>query len=85
MTILQSSGEARRVKKGRSNWNKPGGLVHVPAGPSSSEEMARTLGLRPSEYLGSAELKQWVAANKNSRYVPLELLKAWGLAVDADL
>ena len=73
------------MKKVRSTWNKPGGPVSVPSGPTSFEAMARTLGLRPADYLSSVELKKWATANKDSHYVPLELLKAWGLAVDADL
>jgi hypothetical protein len=73
------------VKKVRSNWNQLGGSMSVPSGPTSFEEVTRTLGLSPSDYQGSPELRRWVTENKNSRYVPSDLLKAWGLTVDAGL
>lgn len=50
---------------------------------TSFDEMVRVLGLSsPEEYLNSIELKKWVLLNKDHKYVPLDLLEAWGFAVD---
>ncbi len=63
--------------KGNSNWGKTGG--DIPIVPSSFEEMARRLKLSKNEYRGSTTLKQWAQKHKNSKYVPQDLLEAWGL------
>jgi hypothetical protein len=48
------------------------------SGATSFDQMARALGLSPAEYADSTALKEWVRANKDEKYVPSELLKAWG-------
>ena len=55
----------------------------TPFGESSFEHLAARLCLTPEEYEGSPALKEWARRNKNERYVPPELLKAWGFTVDA--
>jgi hypothetical protein len=50
---------------------------------SSFEKMAKKLGLTPQEYESSVELKEWARQNVEEKYVPLYLLKMWGL-VDED-
>jgi hypothetical protein len=60
-----------------SVWGKP--HVYVPAGPSSFEEVVKTLGLSPNEYEQSAQLKDWVQKNKDQKYVPPDLLQAWNM------
>ena len=47
---------------------------------SEFERVVEALGFLPHEYLDSSALREWVRQNKDYRYVPLELLKAWGLA-----
>ena len=64
--------------KGNSHWGKAGG--DIPITPSSFEEMARRLRLSEKEYRGSTALKQWAQKHKNSKYVPQDLLEAWGIA-----
>lgn len=49
---------------------------------TSFEKIVEALGLKPEQYLGSAALKEWVRTNKDDRYVPSDLLKAWGFDVD---
>jgi hypothetical protein len=44
--------------------------------------MVEALGLRPDQYLSSTALKEWVRSNKDDKYVPSDLLKAWGFNVD---
>lgn len=46
---------------------------------SSFEEVVRALCLSPEQYSASAELKAWVERNKDVKYVPQELLAAFGL------
>jgi hypothetical protein len=49
---------------------------------SSFEKVVQALGLKPEQYLSSAALKDWVRTNKDDKYVPSDLLKAWGFSVD---
>jgi len=69
--------------RGNPNWCKP---EHRGVAPSLStfEHMVRSLGLTPEKYIDSSKLKQWVIQNKDNRYVPTELLQAWGLAVKSE-
>ena len=48
---------------------------------SSFEEIVRALCLSPEQYADSAELREWVERNKDVKYVPQELLTAFGLTV----
>jgi hypothetical protein len=57
----------------------------TPHGESTFERIARRLGLSPSQYASSAELKAWVRKNKDHKYVPPRLLEAWGFDVDDEL
>lgn len=49
---------------------------------SSFEKIVESLGLTPAQYQASLALKEWVRANKDEKYVPPDLLEAWGFAVD---
>ncbi len=49
---------------------------------SSFERVVQALGLTPEQYVSSTALKEWVRTNKDEKYVPSELLKAWGFTVD---
>lgn len=51
----------------------------MPPGQSTFEQLVAALGLFPEEYEGSNVLKAWVQKNKDHKYVPLDLLRAWGL------
>jgi hypothetical protein len=44
--------------------------------------MVRKLCLSPEEYESSALLKDWVRRNMDEKYVPSDLLKAWGFEKD---
>ena len=68
-------------KRGNSNWGKPEVNTLPYAGVSSFEEMVKKLRLSPTEYEGSIHLKEWVRKNKDQKYVPSNLLEAWGLDV----
>ena len=49
---------------------------------SEFERVVEALRLLPHEYLTSNALREWARQNKDYKYVPSELLKAWGLADD---
>jgi hypothetical protein len=46
---------------------------------TSFEKMVKNLGLSPQEYQSSVLLKEWVRQHMDEKYVPMDLLKAWGL------
>jgi len=64
-------------KRGNPKWGT-GVFQPSKVEPSSFEQAVKTLKLRPEEYTSSPELKKWVHKNKDHKYVPLELLAAWG-------
>ena len=65
--------------KGNPNWGKPCG--DIPNTPTSFEEMVRQLKLSEKEYRSSIPLKEWAQKHKDSKYVPQDLLEAWGIVV----
>jgi hypothetical protein len=44
------------------------------------DRVVENLGLRPEDYLASSALKEWVRTNKDEKYVPPDLLEAWGFS-----
>lgn len=42
-------------------------------------------GTLPEEFESSVVLKEWVSRNKNHKYVPQDLLEAWGFTVEVGL
>jgi hypothetical protein len=71
-------------KRGNPNWGKPEVNIIPYTGASSFEEVVRQLRLSPAEYEGSIQLKAWVRKNKDQKYVPVNLLQAWGVQVKGD-
>jgi hypothetical protein len=63
-----------------SNWGKPYG--DSPITTTSFEEMVGRLKLSEKEYQSSIPLRQWAQKHKNNKYVPQDLLKAWGIEVN---
>ncbi len=49
---------------------------------NSFEQLVKQLGLSPGEYENSARLKDWVRENMTEKYVPTDLLEAWGFEPD---
>ncbi len=66
--------------RGNPNWGKPQPLQQM-LGATGFEQAVRALRLSPDQYRDSPGLKDWVCKNKDSKYVPLDLLQAWGLTV----
>ena len=65
------------------NFTKPGSRPIV-FSTNSFEQMVKTLNISPEEYRSSPALKEWVRQNKDQRYVPPELLEAFGFQVDVE-
>jgi hypothetical protein len=70
------TGHRLRIK-GNSNWGKPSG--DIPVTTTSFEEMVRGLKLSEKEYRSSIPLREWAQKHKDSKYVPQDLLEAWGI------
>jgi hypothetical protein len=68
-------------KHGNPNWGKEQSLPVVPT-VTEFERKTTELGLTPDQYIRSEPLREWVRANRNSRYVPEPLLEAWGFEID---
>ena len=59
------------------------GIAPMPRKRAASfDEIVNSMGLSPAQYKSSAELKEWVRANREQRYVPVDLLAAWGFEVE---
>lgn len=60
-----------------SNWGQAYGPSPITS--SSFEEIVKQLKLAEKEYKNSIALKQWAQKHKDSKYVPQDLLEAWGI------
>jgi hypothetical protein len=80
-TLLPSKEVKRR---GNPNWGKPQPFSFAPS-ISSFESMVKSLKLSPHQYEASQPLKEWVRANKNHKYVPQDLLQAWGFEAISEI
>ena len=49
------------------------------------DQVVLRLGLSPSQYANSAELKDWVRRHKDEKYVPSRLLELWGFDTETEL
>jgi len=63
-------------------FTNPGSFRPTVQSVGSFDQVVEALHLSPSDYLGSPELKEWVRRNKDQRYVPTELLEAFGFVVE---
>ena len=70
-------------RRGNPNWGKA--APYTVAGPSSFEMVVKTLGLVPRQFEASVSLKDWVLKNKHNKYVPQELLQAWGMDAPSEV
>jgi len=65
-------------RKGNPKWCRlePSGAA-IPA-VSSFAEVTTELKLQPDQYVHSQHLREWALRNKDSKFIPESLLKAWG-------
>ena len=72
------------MRRGNPQFTNPAAIEPPLASQSSFDIVVKELGLSPSEYATSSRLREWVFRNKNQKYVPSELLKAFGFEVSTD-
>jgi len=72
-------------KRGNPDWGKPDLYTARNNGPTSFDEIVRELHLSPADCQHSTQLKAWVQKNKDQKYVPSDLLRAWNFEVEGDL
>jgi hypothetical protein len=70
--------------RGNPNWGKPEPVM-LGVSVSSFEALVKSLGLTPDQYTSSGPLREWVAKNKDHKYVPLNLLEAWGFKAQSEI
>jgi hypothetical protein len=69
---------------GNSNSTRPRTTDTLSFSASSFERVVDSLKLSPEQYQSSTELREWVLRNKDHKYVPPELLKAFGFQVNLE-
>jgi hypothetical protein len=73
------------MKHGNPNFTHPGAIELSRDLPTSFEKVVEELRLDPSGYATSLTLRDWVSRNKDQKYVPSDLLKAFGFEASGDL
>jgi len=68
-----------RMQRGNPNWGKAKSLTAVPRILTAFEQTVRNFNLQPAQYLQSEALRDWAQRNRDSKYIPESLLKAWGI------
>ena len=76
-------------QRANHNFTKPASMNTTTApgsslAGSSFEKVVNSLKLSPDQYQSSAELRDWVLRNKDEKYVPPDLLKAFGFQVELE-
>lgn len=72
------------LQSGTPNSNRPGAMRPPSLLESSFERVVDSLKLSPEQYQSSSELREWVLRNKDHKYVPPDLLKAFGFQVNLE-
>ncbi len=72
------------MRRGNPNFTNPAAMEAPVASGSSFEKVVEDLHLSPCDYLTSSELRDWVFRNKDQRYVPSDLLEAFGFEVSTE-
>jgi hypothetical protein len=70
--------------RGTPNSARSDALTPPPFSESSFERVVDSLKLSPEQYQSSSELREWVLQNKDHKYVPPDLLKAFGFQVNLE-
>ena len=72
-------------RRGNPNWGKPEPIGPVTPIITEFEQLVCKLKLQPEQYIRSIHLCEWAHRNKNSKYIPENLLEAWGFEVESSL
>jgi hypothetical protein len=70
-------------RRGNPNWGKYSPFV--PGGLSTFDSLVKALKLSPEQLEDSPALKDWARRNMNQKYVPAELLQAWGFTSSSEV
>jgi len=65
-------------RRGNPNWGKPEPYI-LSTSICSFDSLVKMLKLTPDQYESSEELKRWSERNKDSKYIPQELLQVWNI------
>jgi hypothetical protein len=71
-------------QRGTPNSSRPGTASAPAFSESSFDRVVDSLKLSPDQYQSSTELREWVLRNKDHKYVPPDLLKAFGFQVNLE-
>lgn len=72
----------KQKRRGNPNWGKPETIGPVQYKPTAFEEAVKQLRVQPGHELRSSRLRDWARKNKGTKYIPEDMLKAWGLDQD---
>jgi hypothetical protein len=70
-------------RRGNPNWGKPEPIGPVVPVITEFEKTANEYRLTSDQYLQSSQLREWARRNRNSKFIPEPLLKAWGFEIEA--
>lgn len=71
-------------QRGTASSAKPAMSKAPQFSESSFDKVVDSLKLSPDQYQSSMELREWVLRNKDHKYVPPDLLKAFGFQVNLE-
>jgi hypothetical protein len=66
------------------SWGATGVTPMRSATDSSFEMAAKKMGLSPTQYKNSSQLREWARANRLRKYIPPDLLMAWGFECEQE-
>lgn len=72
------------LKRGNPHFTNPAAIEGPRLSHTSFERVVEELNLAPSEYATSQKLRDWVYRNKDQKYVPSEVLLAFGFEARVD-
>lgn len=69
-------------RRGNPNWGKPDVIGPVIPTITEFDRATHEFKLQPAQYIRSTRLREWARHNKNSKFVPEQLLEAWGFEIE---
>jgi hypothetical protein len=72
-------------RKPHSFFTNPCRISYLQPTQSSFDQVVQSLHLMPEQYAASPELRAWVHQNKKYKYVPPDLLTAFGFKLGTEV
>lgn len=69
-------------RRGHPNFTNPSRIGPLKKSPTSFDSLIAELGMSAQECTSSPDVRQWVIRNKDDKYVPIEILEAFGLSAE---